>query len=89
MARPDTQDGASSLNFVNEKGFRQIRDEDGTFICNAIECNGRLHTVFGGNMADRLESYRKYFPVFNDDICLVTYPKSGKVFNSVSILIFQ
>lgn len=79
MALSESQNSCSSSNpFIHERGFREIRDEDGNFICNVIESNGRLHSVFGDNMAERLDSYRKSFPVFDDDIYLLTYPKSGK-----------
>ena len=69
---------AEPLPAAMEKGFREVHGDDGTFVCNVIEAQGRLHSVFLNNMADRLESYRQHFPVFDDDIYLLTYMKSGK-----------
>lgn len=64
--------------YMMEKCFRKVYGEDGTFVSNVLDINGRLHIVFGGNMAERLESYRQNFPVFDDDLYLLTYPKSGE-----------
>lgn len=71
-----------------EKGFRKVYGEDGTFVCNVIDTNGRLHSVFGENMADRLESYRHNFPVFEDDLYLLTYPKSGGTWYTCVVFVY-
>lgn len=71
--------------FVTEKGFQRVVDKDGNFIWNAMEYNGHLYSPFGDSFVDRLDSYKETFPVYDNDIYLLAYPKSGRVYKFLAV----
>ena len=61
----------------DEKGVKKITDDEGKVVYIAREYNGHVYEPFR-NLVDKIDSYWKSFPVFDSDIYLLNYPKSGK-----------
>ncbi|XP_067927946.1 sulfotransferase 1C2A-like [Watersipora subatra] len=61
---------------MNTPGLTPLFDAEGKFIWNTLEYNGHKLYPFPG-LKEKLDLYRKSFPVFDDDIYLLTYAKSG------------
>ena len=59
-----------------EKGLKHIIDDEGKFVYTTKEYNGHLYTPFKG-LVEKIDSYWESFPVYDTDIYLLCYPKSG------------
>lgn len=73
----NTRLDAQEIPFCNDKGYKRVIDDDGDFVCHAMEFNGHIYGPFEDNFIGRLESYHENFPVYDDDIYVLAYPKSG------------
>ncbi|XP_067951384.1 sulfotransferase 1C2-like [Watersipora subatra] len=61
---------------MDTPGLTPLFDAEGKFIWNTLQYKG--HNVYPfPNLKKKLDSYRKSFPVLDDDIYLLTYAKSG------------
>ena len=61
----------------SKQKYKRVIDEEGRFVCNTAEYNGHLYSPFE-DLENKLNGYKESFPVYDDDIYLLTYPKSGK-----------
>ena len=61
---------------LSEKGLKKIVDDEGTVVYFAKEYNGHLYAAFKG-LVERIDSYWESFPVYDSDVYLLNYPKSG------------
>ena len=57
---------------------KRVKDDEGKFVCNVSDYNGHYYGPFPPGLEKRLDGYKESFPVYDDDIYLLTYPKSGK-----------
>ena len=60
----------------SEKGWREVADDAGNMVYVATEYNGHLYEPFN-NFEEKIDGYRESFPVYDSDIYLLNYPKSG------------
>ncbi|XP_067952065.1 sulfotransferase 1B1-like isoform X2 [Watersipora subatra] len=60
----------------HNSNFTPVLDTDGKFIYNASVYNSHHYCPFK-NFTEKLEGYKRSFPVQDDDIYLLNYPKSG------------
>ena len=60
----------------SEKGLREVTDDAGNLVYVATEYNGHLYEPFN-NFEEKIDGYRESFPVYDSDIYLLNYPKSG------------
>lgn len=58
---------------------KKVLDDCGRFVWNVAEYNGHIYKPYKGDLVQRLERYKKWFPVYDGDIYLPAYSKSGEL----------